>query len=40
VAVHITQFIGCIAAGVYSLGREGISLREVEAIEQRDGAPV
>jgi uncharacterized protein (TIRG00374 family) len=32
--VHLTQFVGVIGAGLYSLWSEGISLREVEASEQ------
>lgn len=31
--VHLTQFIGCIGAGLYSLWREGISLRDVEQVK-------
>ncbi|MEO8605774.1 MAG: lysylphosphatidylglycerol synthase transmembrane domain-containing protein [bacterium] len=38
--VHATQFIGCIAAGLYSLGKEGISLRDAEAVESSDAAPL
>jgi uncharacterized protein (TIRG00374 family) len=36
IVVHLTQFVGCIAAGLYSMWTESISLREVEAIEQSD----
>lgn len=36
IVVHLTQFVGCVAAGLYSLWSENISLREVEAVEQRD----
>ena len=36
IVVHLTQFVGCIGAGLYSLWSENISLREVEAVEQRD----
>lgn len=32
--VHLTQFVGVIGAGLYSLWKENISLREVEAVEQ------
>lgn len=34
--VHLTQFVGVIGAGLYSLWRENISLREVEAVEEPD----
>lgn len=36
IIVHLTQFVGCIAAGLYSMWTESISLREVEAVEQGD----
>jgi uncharacterized membrane protein YbhN (UPF0104 family) len=35
--VHLTQFVGVIGAGLYSLWVENISLREVEAVEPVDG---
>jgi len=38
--VHATQFIGCIAAGLYSLGKEGISLSDVESVERPDAPPL
>jgi uncharacterized protein (TIRG00374 family) len=34
--VHLTQFVGVIGAGLYSLWVENISLREVEAAEQEN----
>ena len=34
IIVHLSQFVGCIAAGLYSMWSESISLREVEAAEQ------
>lgn len=34
IVIHLTQFVGCIAAGLYSMWSESISLREVEAVEQ------
>ena len=34
--VHLTQFVGVIGAGLYSLWVENISLREVEAAEQQN----
>jgi len=36
IVVHLTQFVGVIGAGLYSLWSENISLREVEAVEQGD----
>jgi hypothetical protein len=36
--VHLSQFVGVIGAGLYSLWSEGISLREVEAVEQGGNA--
>jgi hypothetical protein len=36
IVLHLTQFVGIIAAGLYSLWSENISLREVEAVEQND----
>jgi len=36
IIVHLSQFVGVIGAGLYSLWTENISLREVEAVEQRD----
>jgi uncharacterized protein (TIRG00374 family) len=38
IVVHLTQFVGVIGAGLYSLWKENISFREVEAVEQQDGA--
>jgi hypothetical protein len=34
--VHLTQFVGVIGAGLYSLSKEGMSLREIEAVERSD----
>jgi uncharacterized protein (TIRG00374 family) len=36
IVVHLTQFVGVIGAGLYSLWTENISLREVETVEQPD----
>jgi uncharacterized protein (TIRG00374 family) len=36
IIVHLTQFVGVIGAGLYSLWMENISLREVEQVEQGD----
>jgi uncharacterized membrane protein YbhN (UPF0104 family) len=30
IVLHVTQFVGILAAGLYSLGREGLSLRQIE----------
>ena len=38
IIVHLTQFVAVIGAGLYSLWKENVSLREVESVEQRDGA--
>lgn len=38
IVVHLTQFVSVIAAGLYSLWKENISLREVESAETGDGA--
>jgi hypothetical protein len=38
IVVHLTQFVSVIAAGLYSLWKENISLREVESVETGDGA--
>ncbi len=38
IVVHLTQFVAVIGAGLYSLWTENVSLREVESVEQRDGA--
>jgi uncharacterized protein (TIRG00374 family) len=36
IIVHLTQFVGVIGAGLYSLWSENISLRDVEAVERGD----
>lgn len=36
IVVHLTQFVGVIGAGLYSLWADNISLREVEAAEHGD----
>jgi uncharacterized membrane protein YbhN (UPF0104 family) len=36
IVLHLTQFVGIIGAGLYSLWSENISLSEVEAVEQSD----
>ncbi|MBI3783820.1 MAG: flippase-like domain-containing protein [Deltaproteobacteria bacterium] len=36
IIVHLMQFVGTIAAGVYSLTREGMSLRQLEEVTASD----
>jgi uncharacterized membrane protein YbhN (UPF0104 family) len=36
--VHLTQFVAVIGAGLYSLRTENMSFRDVESVEQPDGA--
>jgi hypothetical protein len=38
IVVHITQFAGVIGAGLYSLAREGMTMRQLEAVSESDGA--
>ncbi len=38
IIVHLTQFVGVIAAGLYSLAREGMSMRQLEEVSEADGA--
>lgn len=38
IVAHLTQFVSVIAAGIYSLWKENISLQEVESAETGDGA--
>lgn len=38
IALHVTQFVAVIGAGLYSLAREGISLKQVEEVSHEDGA--
>jgi len=38
IVLHIAQFVGTIAAGLYSLAREGMSLRQLEEASEADGA--
>jgi hypothetical protein len=40
IIVHLSQFVGVIGAGLYSLWVENISFREVEAAEQEDDRTV
>jgi uncharacterized protein (TIRG00374 family) len=38
IILHVTQFVGVVAAGLYSLAREGMTLRQVEEVSETDGA--
>jgi uncharacterized protein (TIRG00374 family) len=38
IVLHLTQFVGVIAAGLYSLAREGMTIRQLEAVSEADGA--
>jgi len=38
IVLHVTQFVGIVAAGVYSLWSENMTLRDVEAIQPSDDA--
>ncbi len=37
IVVHVTQFAGVVGAGLYSLAREGMTLRQVEEVSKTDG---
>ncbi len=39
IVLHVTQFVGVVVAGLYSLTREGMTLRQVEEVSEADGAP-
>jgi uncharacterized protein (TIRG00374 family) len=38
IVLHVAQFLGVIAAGLYSLAREGMTMRQLEAVSEADGA--
>jgi len=38
IVLHITQFVGTVGAGLYSLAREGMSIRQLEGVSETDGA--
>lgn len=40
IVLHLTQFVGVIGAGLYSLAREGMTMRQLEAVSEADGAVV
>jgi len=37
IVLHVTQFVGVVGAGLYSLARQGMSLRQVEEVAEGDG---
>ena len=39
IVLHLTQFAGTVGAGLYSLTREGVSLRQLEEVSESDVAP-
>jgi uncharacterized protein (TIRG00374 family) len=38
IVLHLAQFVAVIAAGLYSLAREGMTMRQLEAVSEADGA--
>jgi uncharacterized protein (TIRG00374 family) len=38
IVLHVMQFVGVVAAGLYSLAREGMSFRQLERVSEADGA--
>jgi uncharacterized membrane protein YbhN (UPF0104 family) len=38
IVLHVSQFVATVAAGLYSLAREGLSLRQLERASEADGA--
>lgn len=38
IVLHVAQFVGTIACGLYSLAREGLTLRQIEEVSETDGA--
>lgn len=39
IVLHVTQFVGTVAAGLYSLTREGMSLGQLDKVSESDVAP-
>lgn len=39
IILHVVQFVGVVAAGLYSLAREGMTVRQLEEVSEADGAP-
>ncbi len=38
IVLHVVQFIAVVAAGLYSLAREGLTLKQIEEVSEADGA--
>ncbi len=38
IVLHVTQFVGVVGAGLYSLAREGMTLGQLEKVSEADGA--
>jgi glycosyltransferase 2 family protein len=38
IVLHVSQFVGVIGAGLYSLAREGMTMRQLEEVSEADGA--
>jgi uncharacterized protein (TIRG00374 family) len=38
IVLHVTQFVGVVGAGLYSLAREGMTMRQLEEVSEADGA--
>jgi uncharacterized membrane protein YbhN (UPF0104 family) len=38
IVLHLTQFVGVVAAGLYSLWSQNMTLRDIESVEERNGA--
>ena len=38
IVLHLTQFVGVVVAGLYSLWSQNMTLRDIESVEDRNGA--
>jgi hypothetical protein len=38
IILHVTQFVGVVVAGLYSLAREGMTMRQIEEVSESDEA--
>ena len=38
IVLHVTQFVATVSAGLYSLAREGLTMRQIEEVSETDGA--
>jgi len=38
IVLHVSQFVSVVIAGLYSLAREGMTLRQIEEVSEADGA--